>query len=93
MIIEFIFWAIGLYILYKLVFDFIVPVARTTSNVRKQFRTMQEQMNGQGGFNGYYNQTSGANTASENHSGFSVNERHSRPNGNKEDYIDFEEVK
>jgi hypothetical protein len=93
MIIEFIFWAIGLYILYKLVFDFIVPVARTTNNVRKQFRTMQEQMNGQGGFNEYYNQTSSANTSYENNSGFSVNERHSSPNGNKEDYIDFEEVK
>ncbi|MBV4357727.1 DUF4834 family protein [Pinibacter aurantiacus] len=93
MIIEFIFWAIGLYILYKLVFDFIIPVARTTQTVRKQFRTMQEQMNGQGGgFNEYYNQTNG-NQASENHSGFSVNERHSKPSGDKEDYIDFEEVK
>ncbi|MDH7463550.1 DUF4834 family protein [Chitinophagaceae bacterium 26-R-25] len=93
MIIEFIFWAIGLYILYKLVFDFIIPVARTTQTVRKQFRTMQEQMNGQGrGFNEYYNQTN-SSQSSENNSGFSVNERHSKPVGDKEDYIDFEEVK
>lgn len=93
MIIEIIFWAIGLYILYKLVFDFIIPVARTTQTVRKQFRTMQEQMNSQGGgFNEYYNQTN-SDQGAQNNSGFSVNERHSKPNGNKEDYIDFEEVK
>jgi hypothetical protein len=93
MIIEIIFWTIVLYILYKLVFDFIIPVARTTQTVRKQFRTMQEQMNSQGGgFNEYYNQAN-ASQPSENHSGFSVNERHSKPVGDKEDYIDFEEVK
>lgn len=93
MIIEIIFWAIGLYILYKLIFDFIIPVARTTQTVRKQFRTMQEQMNSQGGgFNDYYNQASSTQT-DQNQSGFSVNERHSKPVGDKEDYIDFEEVK
>ena len=93
MIIELLFWAIGLYILYKLVFGFIVPVARTTNNVRKQFRTMQEQMNSQGGgFNEYYNSSS-STSSSDNQSGFSVNERHSKPVGDKEDYIDFEEVK
>lgn len=29
-----------LYLLYKLVFDFIVPVAKTTSQVRQQFNNM-----------------------------------------------------
>jgi hypothetical protein len=40
-----------LYLLYKLVFDFIIPVARTTKQVKKQFgemnSRMQEHMNQQ----------------------------------------------
>ena len=89
MIGEIFLWTIGLYILYKLVFDFILPIARTTNTVRKQFKNVQEQMNAhqqqystdQGNYN---------NTSSSTHSSF---DKHSKPVGAKEDYIDFEEVK
>ena len=38
------FLGIALYILYKLVFNFFVPVFKTTRQVRQQFRNMNEQM-------------------------------------------------
>lgn len=69
-----------LYMLYKLVFDFIIPVARTTKQVKKQFSEMsskmQEQMN---------QQQANANTYRDNHS--------SEKKTVSGDYIDFEEVK
>lgn len=39
---EIFFLAIVFYLLYRFVFHFIVPVARTTRHVRQQFRNMQE---------------------------------------------------
>ena len=44
---EIFFLAIVFYLLYRFVFNFIVPVARTTRHVRQQFRNMQEQQGGQ----------------------------------------------
>ena len=35
----------ALYLLYKLVFDFIIPVANTTKQVKKQFGDMHQKMN------------------------------------------------
>lgn len=35
------------YMLYQLVFKFILPVYRTTKQVRRGFRDMQNRMNGQ----------------------------------------------
>ena len=34
----------ALYLLYKLIFDFIIPVAKTTKQVKKQFSDMSAQM-------------------------------------------------
>jgi hypothetical protein len=39
---EIFFLAIVFYLLYRFVFNFIVPVARTTRHVRQQFRNMQD---------------------------------------------------
>jgi len=41
---EIFFLAIVFYLLYRFVFNFLVPVARTTRQVRQQFRNMQESM-------------------------------------------------
>ena len=69
----------ALYLLYKLIFDFIIPLAKTTKQVKKQFgemsSKMQEKMNQQ--------QTQYNNTTANS----------SKTSTNKEDYIDFEEVK
>ncbi len=66
-----------IYILYKLVFDFIIPIYNTTKKVKKQFGDMQEKMNQMNGFNNQAPPTS----------------PHPTQTGRKEDYIDYEEVK
>ena len=35
---------LGIYILYKVIFDFIIPITRATSQVRKQFQEAQQRM-------------------------------------------------
>jgi hypothetical protein len=69
-----------LYILYKLIFDFIIPIYQTTKKVKKQFgemhNKMQEQMNT---FNQQQNSSARNTTTAEP--------------AKKEDYIDFEEIK
>ena len=69
-----------LYILYKLIFDFIIPIYRTTKTVKKQFgemnAKMQEQMN-------TYNQQQNAQGST----------RPKEETVKKEDYIDYEEIK
>ena len=66
-----------LYILYKLIFDFIIPIYQTTKKVKKQFgemhNKMQEQMNA-------YNRQQNSQAAE-------------KEEAKKEDYIDYEEIK
>ena len=80
---EIFFLAIVLYLLYRFVFNFLLPVVRTTRQVRQQFRNMQEGMGGeQQPFNG------GERVHTQ--------QKQQRPSGGKppkEDYIDFEEIK
>jgi hypothetical protein len=78
MILRFLFYAFILYMLYKLVFDFIIPVYRTTKRVKKGFREMNERMRQQAeGFDRQNAQAAKPKTG-----------------GSKAgDYIDFEEVK
>lgn len=45
MILSFLFWALVAYLAYRLIFDFIVPIYRTTRQVKKGFREMHERMN------------------------------------------------
>ena len=68
-----------LYILYKLVFDLIIPVIKTTKQVKKQFGEMSSQM--QEKMNQQRNQYQDITPNMKNTT---------TPN---EDYIDFEEVK
>jgi hypothetical protein len=69
-----------LYLLYKLVFDFIIPVYNTTKQVKKQFGDMQqnvqEQMKQQ-----QQNQYTTKGTATP------------PPRSKSDDYIDYEEIK
>jgi hypothetical protein len=71
--------AIGFYILYKLVFDFIVPVYKTTSHVKNQFRNMHDHMQQQAN---NFQQQQKAEQEKEKKNTASIGE-----------YIDFEEVK
>jgi len=70
-----------IYILYKLIFDFIIPIYQTTRRVKKQFGEMHAKMQDQ---MHQYNQQNGnrTNTATS-----------AKPVNKKEEYIDYEEVK
>ena len=73
-----------LYLVYKFIFDFIIPVYTTTKQVKKQFGDMQSKMNEmnrqqqQQQANQYKANTAKASTP---------------PKTGKDDYIDYEEVK
>ena len=80
MILRFLFFAFLLYVLYKLVVDFAIPIYKTTRRVKKSFREMQQKMQeGQNGFSDSYPPSQNGKAATGQ-----------PPLG---DYIDFEEVK
>ena len=69
----------ALYLLYKLIFDFIIPVAKTTREVKKQFGSMNEKMNQFG---------------QEQNKQYSATTPDAGPKkARADDYIEFEEIK
>ncbi len=76
---EIFFLVIVFYLLYRFVFNFLLPVVRTTRQVRQQFRNMQGGM--------------GEQSQPQPQEAPRPTERHSSTKGPAEDYIDFEEVK
>jgi predicted Holliday junction resolvase-like endonuclease len=70
-----------LYLLYKVVFDFIIPVYQTTKQVKQKVNKMQQDMN--------------AHIQKQSNSQHTASPRQETTPGTKknEDYIDFEEVK
>jgi len=78
-LIRVIFELLVLYLLYKLIFDFIIPVYKTTKQVNKKMGEMQNRMNEQ------MNQQQTAARPGGS--------KEKQPMPGKEDYIDFEEVK
>jgi len=77
MILSFLFYAFLAYLVFRVVFDFAIPVYKTTKKVKQTFREMNERMNQQNGH-------ATAKSAAEE----PVNKKSSLG-----DYIDFEEVK
>ena len=75
---QFIFYVFLAYLLYQFVFRLVLPIYRTTRQVRKGFREMQEKMNQ------HQQPRSQQRTQA---SGFETNKN------TQGDYIDFEEVK
>ena len=67
-----------IYLLYKFIFDFIIPVYESSKKIKKQFGEMQEKM--QTNTNQYQSQQKPA-------------ESPPKPVQKEGDYIDFEEVK
>ncbi len=84
------FMAIVVYLLYRFIVNFLVPVMRATRQVRQQFRNMQDQTNGGGGPSG-----NGAARGAGFGTGAEAGGGEKRPSAKPpaEDYIDFEEVK
>lgn len=73
-------YAFLLYIAYRFIFGFIIPVYRTTRQVKKQFREMHERMNEH-----MRQQEEQFNQAS--------NQQPQKPQNKKGDYIEFEDIK
>ena len=69
--------------LYKLIFDLIIPIYKSTKIVRSKFREMQEQM--QQHMNQQASQDPFASTNNQTSS--------SKPDNKEGEYIEFEEVK
>jgi len=76
---EVFFLAIVFYLLYRFVFNFIVPVARTTRHVRQQFRNMQEMQH--------------PPRQQQAQSGPSPSQQRPASKPQAGEYIDFEEIK
>jgi len=75
--IEWIFTLLVLYLLYKLIFDFIIPVTRVSSQIRSKVNEMNQQQ--------YHQQQRPSQNKRTNE------EVNVRPPA--DDYIDFEEIK
>jgi len=72
-----IFLIITFWILYKLVFQFVIPVYRSTRVMRQKFREMHQNMQDQ------MNQSNPTQSSSQR----------TKPEPPKGDYIEFEEIK
>jgi hypothetical protein len=75
---SYIFYCFLVYLLYNLIFKFVLPVYRTTKQVKRSFRDMQDRMQQHPGA-ASSNGTNGQKTP--------------QPKTKAGDYIDFEEVK
>lgn len=69
--------ALLLYFLYRFVFNFLIPVIRTTRRIRRTMQDMQQPMQG----------------FQQQHHGPQNNAEQAQPTPGKGDYIEFEEVK
>jgi hypothetical protein len=100
---EILFLAIVVYLLYRFIVNFLLPVVRATRHVREQFRDMQGGQN-PGDQTGYRpeqpsgasrtaNATGAAGATSAASTTGAASGRQSSTRPPAEDYIDFEEIK
>ncbi len=75
--------ALMIYLAYRVIFHLVIPIYRTTKQVKKGFREMQEQMNEQ-----VRQQQQGQASTKQQDQSSSYNKK-----APAEDYIDFEEIK
>ena len=76
---RYLFYAFLIYLAYRLIFHFIIPVYRTSKQMKKQFQEMHNRMQGHMDQQQGYQQTSTPKPEDKKE--------------NAGDYIDFEELK
>ena len=82
-----------LYFFYKFVFGFLIPVIKTAGQVKKQFNAMKNQMGGNGDDANESQNNRSTSTSMPNNFTDSLKKRSTSGKiGNREDYIDFEEI-
>jgi hypothetical protein len=72
---------IGIYVAYKFIFEFLIPIYRTSKRMQQQFKGMQDRMN------------QNMNGQADPFKGNPVKKQPSEAGKVNKDYIDFEEVK
>ncbi|RXK83589.1 DUF4834 family protein [Filimonas effusa] len=88
---RYILLAFVFYILYKLIFDFVIPVSRATSRVRSQIKEMQNMQEQQ--FRQQQEHTHTQSSATHTTSSSSASQNRPASSGKEGDYIEFEEIK
>lgn len=78
-----VFELFALYLLYKLIFDFIIPVTKTTKQVKKQFSDMNARMQ----------ETMRQQQAQQQTNQYNNAPKAAPSSKRDDDYIEFEEVK
>ena len=78
MILSFLFFTFLAYLLFRVIFDFVIPIYKTTRKVKQTFREMNERMNQQQNGSAAQQQTTSEPAKKKSTLG---------------EYIDFEEVK
>ncbi|MBS1620348.1 MAG: hypothetical protein JST10_13950 [Bacteroidetes bacterium] len=79
MILRLLLYAFLIYLLYKIVFNFIIPVYKTSRQIKKGFRDVHQRMSEQ--------------MNSKKQYPASPEPKAANPKSKAEDYIDFEEIK
>jgi hypothetical protein len=80
-----ILWFIVIYLLFRFIFKFVIPLISATRTVQSKVNEMRQNMNG------YQTTTSNGTTVESNSDNYKKSQA-SQP-GSKGDYIDFEEIK
>ena len=74
---KFIIYGFLIYLLYKFIFELVIPVSKASSQVKDKIKEMQEQQNAQQQYRNQQAQTQQTEV----------------PKPKRDDYIEFEEVK
>jgi hypothetical protein len=85
---RYLFYAFLIYLAYRLIFHFIIPIYTTTRQVKKQFREMSARMNRSDGHSRMEDQM---NQQQTNQQTMPPKQEDKKPPAG--DYIDFEELK
>ena len=85
---RYLFFAFLIYLAYRLVFHFIIPVYKTTRQVKKQFREMSARMNNSDGHSRMEEHVSQQQPFQQPATPATENKKQQAG-----DYIDFEELK
>lgn len=86
---EYVLLAILLYLGYRFVTGFVLPIYRTTKKVKEQMNNMRDQFNQQQGYNGYSNEETTVKNGKTTIKGIEEKPKYDVEG----EYIKFEEVK
>ena len=95
---RYLFYALLIYLAYRFIFHFIIPVFKTTRQLKRQFREMNSRMNrseGSSSMDDFMHQSSYTNTSANNHRARqqTTTQQTDKSKEQPGDYIEFEEVK